>query len=547
MFFNGKGKTLLQYLKKPLILFLLVLYSCSTTPDSDYDNSIPIIDFFEGNVRDNWISGLELIKNEVNEDYIILLFRLYLDIKYKSIQKELIPLIRLYVKNSSPDYEQVLKLLKTPADALSLSELIKGFGHDEIIKYSNIVFESELDQRDALLTNLGSFILEYTHVLELFDTGNKKIKSRLLYSTGFMKSNEINNWLVERLYDTDDELSSAAVFSLSRHGNAGYSLLAENLNSLSDRLILISIDLLIHNKVDEVYAYFPDLLITKNDLVAKKILDGYKNLGKKGFDYIIDSLKVSHIDYRIQLLEILEGIENIDYFNKIYFLLENPELQSYIIDLYFRNGAYYLIQNLLTSSKYDLQDEIILYAIVNSSNLIFKNKILSNFSLNYFLENFDFERVKLYFEMIGFDNNYVDDYESVLHMYEGLNYMGSIEGQNGDVDFISKYFELEQSILIAESELSIFYQGMERWLESGDIADLDRSLSIKETHNPGSVSIQDKKDEFIKSLSPIDRDTILNYENTKNSIQGYYRNLTYRLKSFGYKIVSDKDYLFLLD
>lgn len=547
MFFNGKGKTLLQYLKKPLILFLLVLYSCSTTPDSDYDNSIPIIDFFEGNVRDNWISGLELIKNEVNEDYIILLFRLYLDIKYKSIQKELIPLIRLYVKNSSPDYEQVLKLLKTPADALSLSELIKGFGHDEIIKYSNIVFESELDQRDALLTNLGSFILEYTHVLELFDTGNKKIKSRLLYSTGFMKSNEINNWLVERLYDTDDELSSAAVFSLSRHGNAGYSLLAENLNSLSDRLILISIDLLIHNKVDEVYAYFPDLLITKNDLVAKKILDGYKNLGKKGFDYIIDSLKVSHIDYRIQLLEILEGIENIDYFNKIYFLLENPELQSYIIDLYFRNGAYYLIQNLLTSSKYDLQDEIILYAIVNSSNLIFKNKILSNFSLNYFLENFDFERVKLYFEMIGFDNNYVDDYESVLHIYEGLNYMGSIEGQNGDVDFISKYFELEQSILIAESELSIFYQGMERWLESGDIADLDRSLSIKETHNPGSVSIQDKKDEFIKSLSPIDRDTILNYENTKNSIQGYYRNLTYRLKSFGYKIVSDKDYLFLLD
>ncbi len=547
MCFDGKGKTLLQYLKKILTIFLLALCSCSTTSDDNYKMTLSVIDYFDGDIRDDWISGLELIKNEVNEDYIILLFSLYLDIKYKSIQKELIPLIRLYVKNSSPDYEQVLKLLKTPSDVLLLSDLIAGFDYGEIIKYSNGVFISELDLRDVLLENLGSIILEYPHVIELFKNEDKKIKIGLLYSAGFMKSNEINNWLVKRLYDVDDELSSAAVFSLSRHGNAGYSLLAENLNNLSHRLIMISIDLLIHNKVVEVYEYFPDLLVEKNDLVANKILDGYQNIGKKGFDYIMESLKVSHIDYRIPLLKILEGIEDIEYVSGIYFLLEYPELQTYIIDLYFRNSSFYPIQKLLLSGDYNLQDKIILYAVVNGSDLIFRNTTLSNYSIYYFLENFEFERVKWYFELIGFDNNYIDDYESVLRIYEGLKFMESIESQNGDVDFISRYFELEQSSLIAEQELSIFYQGMESWLESGDMADLDRSLSIKETISPGAVSIQDEKEEFIKSLSSINQVTIFDYENTKIDIQRHYRNLTYRLKSFGYKLVLDRGYLSLLD
>ena len=183
----------------------------------------------------------------------------------------------------------------------------------------------------------------------------------------------------------------------------------------------------------------------------------------------------------------------------------------------------------------------------SNSDLLFRNTQLSNFTIQYFLDNYEFNIVNSYFEEIGFDKNYIDDYESVEKIYEGLKYMLSVEIQNGDVDFVSKYFELEQTKLIAQKEQTIFYQGMENWLESGDIADLEQSLSVKKANVPGDLSIEDEKKEFLKSLTFEDRDVILKYENTKISIQRHYRNLTYRLKRFGKKLISDEGYLLLIE
>lgn len=529
------------------MVLLLFLYACSTTSIGEYENSQDILRLFSGDLREDWTSGLEIIQKDVNERYFITLFTLYLDEKYSDIKKELVTLIQFYEKNINIDYSKVLDLINSPEDVLLLTELVGSFDDTQIIKYSKTIFVKKTPYRDLLLEELGLNILQFNHVLELFNSDVLGIKSGVLYSTGFMKSDEINSWIVERLFDESEELSSGAVFSLSRHGNSGYSLLSKNLLKLSDRLIPISIDLLIYNKFIEAYDYFPDLLINKNDIVAEKIFAAYENLGTKGSFYILKSLTNAHNDYKLQLLKLLEKIDNSPYLGDIYYLLENKDLQPYIIDLYFRSKSFYLIQKLLISGTYGLEDKIITFGVESGSELLFQNRVISEFTLKYFINKLTFKKVKSYFEIIGFDDNYIDDYESILSIYNDLSFIDSVEKENGVVNYISRYFELEQVNLIADQELAQFYKGMENWLEDGDFSNLEQSLEIKEANNPEGNSIEQEKSDYLKSLIKENREIINKYESSKLNIIRSYRNLTFRLKNFGRDLIFDSGYISLIE
>ncbi|QEN05031.1 hypothetical protein EW093_10015 [Thiospirochaeta perfilievii] len=428
-----------------------------------------------------------------------------------------------------------------------LTDLVVGLDDTEVNLYSVGLFNNNSQYRDLFLQMLGSDILKYTNVVELFDTLNKEEKLGLIFAVGFMSNPSINNWLVSALYNKDDDISSSAVFALSKRGSSGYRLLAENLIDLSDRIKMISLDLLTYNKVYAVYDKFPELLTTKNDLIAKKIFNVYRSLGERAELYILNSLKLAHKDYLLQLLEILDDLENKDYLGNIYYLIDNPLVQGKIIELYFNNESVYLLRKILLSQEIEVVDMVIDYAIKNNSVLLFANKQISDLVLSNFLSHYQTSSVIGYFESIGIDNNYIDDYQSLETIYRAIAVLKDVEGKNGEVDYISKYFEFEQSQVIAQQELSIFYNGMKSWLKSGNIEDLDRSLAIKSAKNASSGSIEDEKRSFVDALTEDERSILLSYEKSKKDISRNYRTLSFRLKYFAQKIINESGYQHLIE
>lgn len=548
MFKNGKGETLLQFIKATLILFLFLgLTSCATDKLDASSNINDIKMYFNGGFEEDWLKGLGYIKNNTEQGHLALLVTLFLDDKYSSIHDRVGLLIIDFFNREDFDISVLLNYIKTSNDSKAICMLVDNLNNDYILSFSEAVYKSNIDMRLKLIEDLGRYVLDYQNVLYLYFLNNKSIKSGVLSSSGFINDDDIYDWLVDRLYEADEEISSGAVFALSKHGTKGFSFLAKNLVFLSNRLKLITIDLLSFNKVEEAYSYYARLLINPSQLITERVLNSYKELGLKGVDYILDALTICHPGVKLQLLELLDLIPGTDYLASVTFLLEYPDIQEYIIDLYYQKNAIGIIKDLLLKGYYSVEDKVVDYGIKNRSTLLFYDQSLESFTLEYFLENYDSLEVKEYLRVIGQEENYIEDYDYLVDIYADLQIVDSFGELNREVEYVTRYFELEQKKSISQQESKLFYQNMESWLETGDQKYLDSSQSLKNADNPNASVIETEKQLFYDSIEPANVLSIIEYEDAIKNIKNNYRKLTFRLKDFGDLMISDKGYDYLIE
>lgn len=548
MFKNGKGEVLLQYLRISIILFLILIFTSCVTDEQA--KSLKLSDvklFFNGSVEDEWLKGLGYIKKNSEQGHLNILLSLYLDDKYKSIQDAIRLLIIDFFNRDDYDISILLNFVKTSSDSESICLLINNFNIDEVLSFVQVVYKSEIDMRSQLIEDIGRYNLDFQNVLYLYSLDDIDIKLGVLSSSGFINHEEIYDWLVDRLYENDEALSSAAVFTLSKHGTRGFSYLAKNLAFISNRLKLVTIDLLSFNKVEEAYGYYARLLVNPSQLVTERVIRSYKTLGLKGVKYILDALEISSYGVKLQLLELLEEIPGADYLSRISFLLEYPDTQEYIIDLYFRQNAVGFIKDLLLKGDYSVQDKVIEYGVQNRSNILIKDTSLEYFSLRYFLENYEQEIILEYLRDIDTEDNYIEDYEFLVEINTSLKFIDDFGKLNGEIEYITKYFELEQKKSISQQESKLFYKNMESWLETGDNDFLNSSLSLKNADNPNISGVENEKILFLDQLDANDALEIMKYEDSIKKIKVDYRKLTFRLKEFAHLFISQKGYYYLIE
>lgn len=528
------------------MLLVLIFVSCRTTENETYINFSSINNFFQGGVEDDWLQGLNIINDSDDSSLFFTLLTFYLDDKFESIKDEIVHLLTRFSTKYTYDFNDVVDVVENPEQSKSICELISVFGGENILGFSKSVYLSKSNMRLQLIEDLGLHVLDYDKVLDLYNYSENKIKIGVITSAGFVHDKEIYPWLEKLLYEEDEEIASSAVFSLSVHGSSGFSYIARNLVHLSDRLKLISIDLLTFNKVEEAYGYYALLLEEENDLITDMVIKSYKELGLKGVDYIIDGLVLGHIGVKIDLLKLLEGIEDADYLNKIVFLLKFPELQEYLINLYFKKNAVGLIKDILIHGSFGIEKLIVSYAVGNRSNLLFADQTITDYTLKYFIDNYTIDELYPYFKDIGFEDNYIEDYAHIVEIYIDLEIIDSFGQLNGEDSYVTTYFDIGQRESIAELESELFYQNLENWLDTGENSYLDKSLSIKENDRQQVTSIQNEKDDFMDSLLIEKQSKIIKYEAAVKSIVINYRKLTYRLKDFGRIMIKDRGYNYLI-
>lgn len=547
MFCYGKGAILLQRLKIiSSLLLIFVLSSCVSNNIEQTTTTVNVDSFFKGGEEDEWLEGIHYLKESIDEKSFYTLLGYYLDDKFEIIHESMRLLLLNMANRYSLDFDVIISYAENSIDSKRICELINDFSHDDSLLFAKAVYKSELEARPQLIEDLGNYVLDYDDVITLYATNDKNVKTGVLSSTGVIDDLAIYDWLVERLYESDEELSSAAVFSLSKHGNTGFSYLAKNLVSLSNRLILISIDLLTFNKVKEAYVYYSHLLQEPNDLITERVLKSYKSLGLQGVDYIIDALILSHPGVKMELLELLESISGADYLNRVLFLLDTEEFQDYLIDLCFKKADVDIIESLLVRGDFSVEQKVVYYAIENRLDLLITEEELTYFTLNYFLENYERDVITSYFEDLGYESNYIEDYNHLLTIYNNLNAIDAFEQLNGEVEYVTRYFEIEHNIDLAVQEDKLFYQNMEDWLETGEYDLLENSLALKRSSDQDSAAFVSEKEFFLQTLSEADVEHISSYEKSLINIKINYRNLTFRLKSFGRYLITRRGFYYII-
>ncbi|MGL1892360.1 MAG: hypothetical protein OCD02_12080 [Spirochaetaceae bacterium] len=527
-----------------IFLFVLPLFllSCRSTPSETYESRIS--EYFNNNDINDWLAGLELI-NKTPENQFILLYEVYLDPKFSLIRDEVADTILGTMDRQNYVFPDVIFLVQNSEQVLLITQLASKFRMPDKLRFSETCYLLESsDIKSELLQGLGETVLDYSNALNLYISDEILVKAGVIQSAGYIVGTEVQHWLVERLYEENTELSTGAVFSLSKHGSYGLSLLAKNLLYLSNRLILVSLDILSFNKVEDAYPLFAELLVTRNELIEATVVKAYSDLGLKGKDYIVDALRICHPEIRLTLLNLLNNIGENDFLEEILYLIEYPELQKFILELYFNNSAVDLIREVLLN--YNLDKIVINYAIQNNDKILFNDYSLTEYTLNYFLLNYDPEIVYNYFTAIGFEDNYINDYSFMVEIFNELNYIEEIDSLNGEIEYVTKYFELEDSSALAQKENETFFKGMENWLETKDNIFLDESLAVRETNNPRSIQIRDLKKIYLKSLNEEQYFKISDYEKSKKNVVANYRKLTYRLKDFARTHIYHRGYLSLL-
>ena len=530
-----------------LIVTLLTLYSCITDNNSLNTRNRAINNSFKGDEKSDWLESLETIRLTARYDDLYILIPLLFDDKYDDINSEISTLISELFYLFNYDSSFFLEFVNSSDESLAICSFINYLDYNDIISFSRDVYGSSLDFRSNLIEDLGRNTLNYERILDLYLLGDKVSKVGAIHSAAYINDENIINWLIDRLYEDDNEISSAAVFSLSKKGSVGFSKLAQNLVFLSNRLKLIVVDLLSFNKVEEAYSYYSRLLINPNDLITDRVITSYKNLGVKAVDYIIDALIIGHPGTKLKLLELLYDIPGLDYLNRLTFLLEYTYMQEALIEFFYSKSAYGIIEELLLRNDYGVDSKIFDYGVEHRYEFLVKNKSLESFTINYFLNNYALDDVVLYFNELGLEQNYVEDYENIVDVYNSIEKIEAFGKLNGEVDFITRYFELEQQVSISNKENKLFYDNMQNWLETGDDSFLEDSLILKNSDKPYTMSIEDEKKSFVESLSVDDRELITEYETALRSIKTDYRKVTFRLKDFTKNMIFQRGYSYLIN
>ena len=500
-----------------------------------------VYDYLGSSRVEDWRSGLSIARDSIDDDLAIFLFTLYFSESYIDIRSEVRDILEYCYTERQVNYAVLLDMVNSEKRLDLLNVFVSSLGDENIIAYSRQLFKSESSLRSLMLEQLGIKILNPTLVSRIYQTLSKDELSGLFYTAGYM-GNEINPWLTEMLYNEDEEIASSALFALSKHGSAGFSIIADHLINLSDRLKVVSIDLLTYNKVYAVYEIFPEMLIRRNEIISNRIFNALTNLGNNGVFYILECLKVCDPYYYRPLLGLLVQTDYQSYLDSIYFLIREDSLKESLLGLFFDNEAIHLLQRIVWYEDEEIVSEMVDFGVRHNSPILFYNTVLSEVSLRYFLKKDNQDTVLEYFRAIERDSKYVGDYLNLVEIYNSLVTIREFESKNGEVDFVSGYFEIEQNELIADREKDAFYKGMEDWLETRNNEDLKRSLEIKKFGIVDRDSVNEIRTLYMDSLDDEQKLEIEEYEKAKLEIIRNYRVITFRLKSFAGELIIDSGF-----
>ncbi|MBN2617355.1 MAG: hypothetical protein JXR64_03475 [Spirochaetales bacterium] len=539
-----KGENLLQYLKLLIAIILLVSLSCTSLNRVDNEVSQDIANYFSGDLVDEWLYGLSLFEKNRDKIYINSLVSIYLDNKFEEIEPQLKSVLIQYFNSYTYDFITITPLFDTPEKIDKFSNVFRGFSIENKVLFFNSIYTENSVYKSKFI-EVYSKHLTIDLIDELYRSSVKGIQLGAIYSAGYITGSGVLDWLEDKLKADNDEILSATILSLSKQGQAGFLIISRNLINLPDRLKITVIDLLTFNKITVAYDYYVLMLENSSKLVSDRILLSFKNIGLKAVPYLIDALIIGNKDLAIPILDILSNIDGAEYLIKTMPLLLDENLHDYLIKLYFKEEALNILEDLIINNSYNIENKTIKYGFDIRSDLFFRDKNLSNHILGFFLTNYSLDDVVLYLRDIGRESKYIEDYRDLVEINYCINNMMEIESLNGEIDYITSFFEIEKEKVQQEKESELFFDGMEKWLETGDKKYLNDSENIKK-NNAGLLSIEDKKSKLYNSLSESDRDVLILYERNRTDLVSRYRSLTFRLKDYGRNLIIRNGYFDLI-
>ena len=539
---------MLQYLKYIVLILTLVFLSCKTQQSTDV---ITFKSYFDSASIESWKDGVEYFRLNMDKNSVDDMLSIYLDNKFSSVKDKIEELLESYFTTFDPRYDNLLTLLENRDDNSSLLALVSTFEDQNIINFAKALYKQPASESKSKLSeDLGRTVLNLSYVKLLYNDKDKNVLLGTIFSAGYISGTEIMTWLVARILDNDSELSSNAIFALSKHGSSGFNLLANNLEELPSRLIIPALDILSFNKVPRLYLHLSALLIRSEPLLETQILKVYSTLGKTGYKYILEGLYVGDLEAQRYLIDLLVERDDPAFVDDILFLVNTKELQSKIVEICFKKERLDILNDLLFLPKYqnlNLGSLIVNYGLFNKSSLLFADKRISNYSLEFFLTNVSKEKVLDYFLALDFDDKYIRDYVLVFSIQQAIVEIKKVEDLRKNNSVIAKYFELESEQRSTDREAEEFYSAMRQWLSTRDDAFLDKSLRIKKSRGYDEQIVSDKKKAYFDTISAENMDILKVYEDDKVGIVTSYHQLTYRLKYLGQRIIYNRGFLYLIE
>lgn len=538
---------MLQRITLCVLVFILLL-SCSSTKDVKSMGESPLDVYFQGTVVKRWDKGLAILIDEPDPSYFGDLFYLYLSLKYEPIRDQIEDIILKYLDEFECDFNLALGEMETEEHVETVFTLAQKWEKEDYNNYIKAILISPPSPvRDYQMEVIANNLTSFKSMLSLYNSGSRALQLGVIGVAAYSREESVLYWLVGKLLDSDEEIGASALFSLSKHGSRGFKLIADNLLTLSLRLKLSAIELLTFNKEERVLLYFSSLLNTEEDLLESSVLKSFTSFEQKADSYIIDSVKRSDGELKLKLFNILKERSYNNHLRSMTELLYDIELRGEIIDLLYEKRADDIIVDLFLKKDSQLSELIVNKAMERESDLLFSSSASTDYILLYLIENLDYEDSRAYLEAIGFDDNYIRDYKLSRSIYKSLIIVRDFEKLNGEEEFVTRFFELEQNKSLADKEEESFYKGLEMWLETGDKKFLDQSVIVKNSSDPMNRDVGEQADLFLESLQDSERDLIDLYSSSKLNIVFDYKKLTYRLKRFNHDLIYQYGYQSLIE
>lgn len=520
---------------------LLSLLSCNTTKSTE--NEEEAFAPFESEVTEDWQGGIEALRKDPRANYLKNIIELYLSRRYAPVQKELEELILDYLIKFDVELDILFESVKNRDEVQSAIEVAKGLERENKIDFVIAIYLSEPSEiRNFEIEAIGKNLIDETYLDSIYEYRSKAVKLGLIASAAYMKGDGVKEWLLEKIFSDDEEISSAALFSLSKHGSPGFLLIADNLVDFSTRIQLVAIDLLSFNKVVRAYPYFAELLADPDPLITQRVFNAYKGFGKKNDLYIFDALRKAHPSLTLEILEIIEGKMDEDYLNVVGYLLEREELRQTIIDYAYNRRSWNFLSSELSKNNYSTPI-IIETGLRRESVFLFVNNYVNYKAVDYLIHNVEFSRVLDYFIALEIDGKYISDYRVIANIDKALSQIADFESQNGITPFVTRYFDLQEKGEEAKENSESFFKGMELWLTTGDNSVLDKNEKVVQL---STGDLKEDREKFLDSLSEEDLNLVLSYEENKLLILSSYRQLTYRLKDYSEILIEERGYSSLI-
>lgn len=532
-------------MKKILPVLILISLSCKTTEEQSPGTSVEKLDKMRLEVQisedsvEEWLSALEFIESTRGTAYLPFLVDLITEEKYLSVRQEALRVMGQFPSESIKAVERGI-LGDNFNKSLVLLQAVKQWDKDVYYSYMQLLFaRGDSDTRKKYAEYYGQKDGSFFRLKEIYRESEGPGREMVFTAASYMDTNEVRQWLMSVILVGKEGDALPALFSLSRHGEKGFSLLAENLLKMNERIQPICVDLLTFNRVVEAYPQFLILLQKQRGVLQDKILTHFARLDDSVTPYLIEGVKISTGEIRLELLKLLGKYTPTEELKELVLLLESDEAEtvSLVTDLLFRAGR----EDLLTE-KLENSDNVLLIfesCIRNRYPFLIENRLLQNKTLMYLLSEMDYFDSLDYLRGIRSDERFIKDYAQVFVIFKAVERINAIVlGGYEDLDY---YFLLKDEVGLTDEVSSLFYSYMEQWVQTGELHFLDKADELKKNRSSEALSARKELSLYYDTLSEESRELLRVVDSSERKIIASYRKLSFRMKHFADRLLTDGD------